>query len=718
MATVVAFAFSGDSLLSGEFILEPGLNVVYGLNGAGKTRLLRGVRASLIGVASDVGGGVIVRLGGDTVARNPIAGGIRSLEHALAAALAFEGEYWLGGSHVMGRSLPHERTVADDQVFDIIDRVIAEAAGHDESLVEELVRDRYFILMPTGNELNPSWDAWPVADVTLPEARSAFGAVQDYQHVFLGQHDLDDDEALYEYTDALKEFTFFALDEAFLRSRAKGRLFSPGPGDRFHPYWHGPNSGGLVGGTSIEGPLDFGYDLLDAVSSVDAATSAHLALMTDARIAAHEPRSILDSSARDTPPSEDLEIYLDEAAKELSANVTAALQEVLLDGPTATLAVPEAWERFAKSPAMWHFGRTGSSQALTIDKLSRAERNWADHIIIDELSRHHRDSLALDPDRRSDPLRPIVALLDEPEAGLHRAAEAHMARSVRRRASDPRRWIVAATHSPELLDVPDAHITEISREFKGGLESRIHRLSLSDRSSLHSLGLRPSDLLQMNRVYLLVEGLHDEVLLQHYFASRLAEARVRVVPIRGATQLASTFDSQVLYHYTSAHIVVLLDNLQRESVSEGWAKAKAAALRGETAAAVEELLHSIRTRDERGKRIDEAQFIVDWLRQGIEQGAAGRLTPEGMSRADIIEYLPIERVITGYSSWDELRAEHQTERASKKESPSDFKRWLELRKGLSFDAESLRSFAADRPPAEFERLMKTLEAISLDVASA
>jgi len=29
MATVVAFAFSGDDLLSGEFVLEPGLNVVY-----------------------------------------------------------------------------------------------------------------------------------------------------------------------------------------------------------------------------------------------------------------------------------------------------------------------------------------------------------------------------------------------------------------------------------------------------------------------------------------------------------------------------------------------------------------------------------------------------------------------------------------------------------------------------------------------------------------
>jgi len=215
-----------------------------------------------------------------------------------------------------------------------------------------------------------------------------------------------------------------------------------------------------------------------------------------------------------------------------------------------------------------------------------------------------------------------------------------------------------------------------------------------------------------------VEGLHDEVLLRHYFEQRLAAARVRVIPIRGATQLASTFDSQVLYDYTSAHVVVLLDNVRGEEVRAAWTAAEEAALKGDAQHAVNILLQRIPTKDARGRRIEEAQFIVEWLRQGIERGRASRLTAEGFERADIIEYLPIERVIAGYASWSELRAEHQSERQKEQGVPGDFKKWLKLRKKVSFDVETLRDYAADTPPAEFERLVKTLEAISADVAAS
>lgn len=148
-----------------------------------------------------------------------------------------------------------------------------------------------------------------------------------------------------------------------------------------------------------------------------------------------------------------------------------------------------------------------------------------------------------------------------------------------------------------------------------------------------------------------------------------------------------------------------------------WAAAEEAALKGHTQEAVSILLKGIHTKDAKGKRIEEAQFIVEWLRQGIERGRASRLTAEGFERADIIEYLPIERVIGGYASWSELRAEHQSERQKQQGVPGDFKKWLKLRKGISFDAETLREYAADPPPAEFERLMKTLEAISAQVAA-
>jgi hypothetical protein len=59
---IVGFEFTGDPLLEGDFLpLRRGLTVFYGLNGAGKTRLLRGIRAALTGVRTEVGLGVIVK---------------------------------------------------------------------------------------------------------------------------------------------------------------------------------------------------------------------------------------------------------------------------------------------------------------------------------------------------------------------------------------------------------------------------------------------------------------------------------------------------------------------------------------------------------------------------------------------------------------------------------------------------------------------------------
>ncbi|WP_309065800.1 ATP-binding protein [Microbacterium sp.] len=59
---ILGFELTGDPLLEGEFLpLRQGLTVLYGLNGAGKTRLIRGVRAALLGVRDDIEIGMIVR---------------------------------------------------------------------------------------------------------------------------------------------------------------------------------------------------------------------------------------------------------------------------------------------------------------------------------------------------------------------------------------------------------------------------------------------------------------------------------------------------------------------------------------------------------------------------------------------------------------------------------------------------------------------------------
>ena len=60
---IVGFELLGDPVLGGEFMaFGDGLNVLYGLNGTGKTRLLTGIRNSLPGIASCVRVGLIARV--------------------------------------------------------------------------------------------------------------------------------------------------------------------------------------------------------------------------------------------------------------------------------------------------------------------------------------------------------------------------------------------------------------------------------------------------------------------------------------------------------------------------------------------------------------------------------------------------------------------------------------------------------------------------------
>lgn len=59
---VVGFDFSGDDMLTGGLLsFDQGLTVLYGLNGTGKSRLLRGIRGALPGIQTDVNISLVAR---------------------------------------------------------------------------------------------------------------------------------------------------------------------------------------------------------------------------------------------------------------------------------------------------------------------------------------------------------------------------------------------------------------------------------------------------------------------------------------------------------------------------------------------------------------------------------------------------------------------------------------------------------------------------------
>jgi len=673
-------AIVGDSLLeaSGPIAIQDGLNVLYGLNGAGKTRLLRGMRAAARGIRSDVGLALLVSAVREGHVDNTSAWEVRnSLTTLLGRSLARPEDF---ERHTPGKPSSEEQ-LDPHRASELIDEYLERLVGDAGEPRDWVLQNRLFLLIPVGTAESPAWKAWAVADPTVEWARREMELLDAAMERFesaLG-HDEDENEVAFErYSEEVAQHTLFPSEDL--------EWLKP-----FSPIGAGYRAADGVGSIIVSGSIDFGVDLVNYDQAVTHATAAFL----------RESPNRVNPGGKD-PGAMPAERRAQKAAAALSTQVTKRLQGALLDGPFAQLSLSTPVARLYSPAFEWMFTRSKDAwRKVPLAELSKAERLWAERAILEAV----HDALA-DPD---DFERRSLCLYDEPESALHRAAESHMARALVSRARDQRAVIVAATHSPELLDSPLANVIEVKRMTH---RSHVQGLDPISRDALGELGLNPSDLLRLTRVFLLVEGLHDEVLLAHFLGDRLRDARVEVIPIRGGKMLAGTTDSRVLFDFTEAHVVALLDNTRASHVSDVWLRAQEAAAQGEMDAAKRIVTEEI------GYADGESQYLTSWLTRALDRGLASRLSPEGLGAADIIEYLPVDRVVPDATSWRGLHEQHREELLNRRGTPKRFKDWLTARWRTSFSSDALRSYADGVPvPKDFERLMKSIEAISADRSS-
>lgn len=725
---VVGFDFSGDDMLRGDLLsFEQGLTVLYGLNGTGKSRLLRGIRGALLGIQTDVNISLVARAtvtaGIEEFTRQATlsqASVARPFALAIAQELAHPSDYLASPGQ---RS--SERRLLTETVEAVIWNHIEDMVGVEyPKLRAEVLEDRLFLLAPTGTEGAPSWSAYAVADASRPGARGVIARVAEVNETF---PDDDDDEDAYaeafdSYVDRMRAVPI--LEEAAQVFTAYGPRAASIQPFSVALYNVQMNDLEYEGPISIGGAIDFGLDVLDLERAAVDSTEDYFARLVagaldsdwrpeaggefDGTFPLGKPERLQRLWHRlDEPKRDDaarlVERTVAEAAAQLGERVTTTLSDVLLDPLVARLEVAPPALRTAVPTLEWRFYRAARDWVIVgMQSLSKAERQWAERSINEAIYWHKRDH----DEQLDGSLRQVVYLLDEPESALHRAAEAFMARSLRARASDPRKALIVATHSPELLDTTEARLIGLQHA-QTPHGPTVRQLDLSDRSLLGELGLTPSDLLRWPRVLLLVEGMHDEILLDHYLSDRLRAARVDVLVLRGGTRLPLTVDSRVLFDHTEAHVVGLVDNENAENLQTTWERAQEAAVQGDTGAAIDIVLAGI------PRERPEADFIRDWLTRALEHGLDGRITPYALERADVIEYLPVEEFIPLAGSWEALKQEHRVARETVKGTAKEFKPWLQITYGVEITEDTLRAAAEGTPvPAELELFMKTLEAIS------
>lgn len=327
-----------------------------------------------------------------------------------------------------------------------------------------------------------------------------------------------------------------------------------------------------------------------------------------------------------------------------------------------------------------------SGVEFSIEQLSKAQSRWATFAIQLALLDHQAGL-------------PAVIVLDEPEAALHRRAERHMVRGLSSIAKSINATVIVATHSPALLRSEGARLVHVRRDSAGN--AVVEPMTLELRERIEELGLDTADLVQFCRKALLVEGQHELVILQELFREELSDAGVEVLALRGASNLKNASDAQLLFRFTDADLVVMLDNENSLRITDIWNRACEAHDCGRDHLVV---LGELNSKDWTA----ESKFLNEFCSQAIHLSSRNRISFSMMSLPDIIDYLPVKAIAPKaqlHGDWPALRARHKNSG-----SKQNFKTWMSANYDARYDDETIRAAVGelDYIPSDFTSLLRQL----------
>lgn len=370
----------------------------------------------------------------------------------------------------------------------------------------------------------------------------------------------------------------------------------------------------------------------------------------------------------------------------LASEASNLYQNLFLDAPPLDLRLTPV-TNWPTGPAVeWVALDTNSLEWVAIEDLSEAQRRWAliaiEHALADLL-------LTL----------PTPMIFDEPEQALHTTATRHLGTGLETLARKSKIPILVASHAPAMLGLAGAELLHVHRGDDGMVEvSAIPPDAKSDIDKAASrLGLIPSDLLQLTRLFLFVEGQHEITVLGELFGSRFDNAGIRLMPLGGSRRLAAITDSRFLFTYTDAEVLVLLDRVRGEQWSAVWTETKDLAAGGREAEA-----HGRLTKGLGRFQSAEEEQLSAFAHAAIDLGKADRLQLWGLSQPDIIYYLPADSFVQG-ESWSDLQASYLASRKTFGGEPEGIKRWLEREHDARISIPVLRRAAKaliEAPPDE------------------
>jgi hypothetical protein len=270
-----------------------------------------------------------------------------------------------------------------------------------------------------------------------------------------------------------------------------------------------------------------------------------------------------------------------EDANRLAAPIVRSSGELELDvlGPRYWIA-----ENRRLYPGLWQPHR---ETATPLRDLGFGVRAWAAIAVIEGATQQRQSALqALEAIRSELTQTPQTAsptpkyeygrrkrllIVDEPEQHLHPRAQRDVAAWLAAGANE--RETLLATHALPFLDMPNEQtsyvlVTRDARGVTGGIDISDDMFDALEQVSVQAGLSGRAEALQTIRAVCLVEGLHDEMVLRHFYREDFARHRILVLPTRGARNVNAIIDAPWLSRM-GLPLIILFDDVRASRVTSG-----------------------------------------------------------------------------------------------------------------------------------------------------
>jgi AAA domain, putative AbiEii toxin, Type IV TA system len=226
----------------------------------------------------------------------------------------------------------------------------------------------------------------------------------------------------------------------------------------------------------------------------------------------------------------------------------------------------------------------------------------------------------------------VIYLIDEPEMHLHPLAQRDVLDWIEQRVAEGHSAVVA-THSPVFLNpsLSSAKLHALVRQDADLCQFDLSADTIDDLAAVDglgtALGLDRVMALQVMRGVLVVEGLHDELIIKKFWAADLAHARIRLLALRGTRNASRLIESDLLGSL-GVPLCVMFDDV-RDDVLEsllGGTEADVETLNPEEAK-VRSLLQALRHQQEAGHDVSFVPFPLPDVIAALPMAAIQRAFP-------------------------------------------------------------------------------------------